>query len=277
MKNRKDRKAAWIFVLLLFFFFGLSSPLFAHRILMKNGRVYEGKILRQSRTEMVIESDGKEITLQKSDIDQVQYGPAPVKVAKPVRQTAPIKLSPPAPPVAKPVEEATSLNRWNIAGRSALLPGWGQVTAGEKRWGYGSGAATFGFLFLAYKNRRTALTSRQSYENEVVRNFLVVPSLNVPGGTGGALFVNAYLGALSYNSYQNSVAKYNQSLQFLAVAYVAQLVHAWFIGRGLEAGRASPLSDTGGGRVEILIGGETIPDPMASPTPVAYLGYRTSF
>lgn len=67
-----------IFVVILLYFFAYHS-LVAEVILLKNGHSIEGRIIRQTRTQVEIKTATGQIILQKKDILKIQFKPLPQK------------------------------------------------------------------------------------------------------------------------------------------------------------------------------------------------------
>jgi len=234
-----NMKRFFIILLLLLF----TTPLLAHTLYMKDGRVIKGRIVAQTRTEVKINVNGTVLTFQKSDIRQVEFDTPPQKPQQPIKK--PEKK----PEPAKKPDSEMPINRWTLAGRSALIPGWGHWKAEEKWTGAGYFFLTAGLTAYAIQKRSAAISAKANYESQTIVNFAVIGSTNPLGDPTGNLLFSALLGANNFNGYQSKVNAYNQSLQLLAVAYTGQIVHAWFTGRRLEKTEGAllmPMSDETG-------------------------------
>lgn len=77
MKRNVNRYMKRVFLVLLLLLF--ASPLLAHTLYMKDGRVIKGRIVAQTRTEVKINVNGTVLTFQKSDIRQVEFDAPPQK------------------------------------------------------------------------------------------------------------------------------------------------------------------------------------------------------
>lgn len=55
----------------------LCSPLAAEQIIMRNGQVYNGRIVNQTRTEVILDTPAGRVVLRKADIRRINYGPTP--------------------------------------------------------------------------------------------------------------------------------------------------------------------------------------------------------
>lgn len=208
-----------------------SIPVFGHTLYLKDGRTIQGHIVAQTRTEVKINVNGKVLTFLKTDIKQMDFDTQINKPIKPVQKkdekTTEVKTAP--------------LNRWNVAGRSALIPGWGHYAAGEKWTATGYFGLTSILALYTYQKRSNAISAKSNYESQTVLNFAAMSSTNLLGDPTLNLLGSSLIGATIYNGYQTKVAEYNQALQLLALAYTGQIVHAWFTGRSLEGKNQSML------------------------------------
>ncbi|MBW7858637.1 MAG: hypothetical protein H3C43_10190 [Leptonema sp. (in: Bacteria)] len=212
--------------------FFISIPVFGHTLYLKDGRVIQGQIVAQTRTEVKINVNGKMLTFLKTEIKQMDFDTQITKPTKPVQKkeeekTTEVKVAP--------------LNRWNVAGRSALLPGWGHYAAGEKWTATGYLGLTSILALYTYQKRSNAISAKSNYESQTALNFLAMSSTNLLGDPTLNLLGSSLIGATIYNGYQTKVAEYNQALQLLALAYTGQIVHAYFTGRSLEGKNQSIL------------------------------------
>lgn len=55
----------------------VCSPLAAEQIIMRNGQVYNGRIVNQTRTEVIFDTPAGRVVLRKADIRRINYGPTP--------------------------------------------------------------------------------------------------------------------------------------------------------------------------------------------------------
>jgi len=220
-----------IFIAITVFFF--NGGLMAHTLYLRDGRVIEGQIIEQSRTEVKIITGGKVVIFQKTDIDKVDFN----TVKKPVVKQPETK------------KEERHINRWTVAGRSALIPGWGHYDVDEKWTGIGYFALTTAFALNAMQARNAAVAAQSHYEAQTAVTFLAITGSNPLGDATSSLVLSAIISAGNFNGYQAKVETYNQSLRLLAIAYGGQVIHAWFTGRRLETSQGAyfmPFADNNG-------------------------------
>lgn len=205
----------------------IAGPLFAHTLYLKDGRIIKGKILAQTAREIRIDVNGTVLTFQKTDVRQVDFDQGP--------QVVPVK---PQKPTDKPADKPASqlsLNRWTVAGRSALIPGWGHYAMGERWKGAGYLTATVLATGYALSRRSASLEARKTYESQ--NTLINVAIWTMPAGTtdvGTQLITSMLVGNSTYNPYQAEVDKFNNSMRILGIVYGLQLVHAYFSGRAYE-------------------------------------------
>ncbi len=134
----------------------------------------------------------------------------------------------------------TEVDRWGPFWRSMLIPGWGQMYAGQTGIGV---AFTGAFALTAYNSyaaRGIAVGAGNEYTSFTDTTFLT-PLL--PGaGAPVAAYVYFETDRLA-RTYENRVAGYTQSLYFLGGVYIVQLLHAALLSK--EITTASLLEDTG--------------------------------
>jgi len=74
----------FVFIIILIL---LTVRLFADTIILKDGRVFQGKIINQTQTRVEIQTeDGKSIILNKDDIRRIQFGPTDKELEEKKRQ-----------------------------------------------------------------------------------------------------------------------------------------------------------------------------------------------
>lgn len=69
----------WLFIICLAFF---TSNLFASSLTLKNGKVLQGKVVNQTRSEVQIEVDGKVLTIPKTEIAELNLKDTPKQEPK---------------------------------------------------------------------------------------------------------------------------------------------------------------------------------------------------
>ncbi len=216
------------------------EPLTAHTIYLKSGRKLVGKIIDQNKSEILFEMRGKKITVLKSNVDQVDY----FDHEEPVQKKPAVVKKPVVEKKSEKIEEVSKpwgLNRWTIAGRSSLIPGWGHYATDHSYY-----AATYlglTVVSLAYvaSTRSTALKAESNYSSSA-NTISLVTYLQIASGTNvGVAFIGSmFAQAGPYNEYQSKVTAYNNSLGILSLIYLGQLAHAFYTGmkhEELEAGK----------------------------------------
>ncbi|MDI7195843.1 LA_0442/LA_0875 N-terminal domain-containing protein [Leptospira santarosai] len=227
-----------VFVLIILIF---SSTLSASTIVLKNGKTLRGKIVNQSRTEVQIEINGKIQIISKTEISEINL--------KDPKKSEPKKVSATKSPPPKTEQTTTPSSwketKWTIAGRSAILPGWGQWKIGQKEW-----AAISFLLFTSaalYVNncKEKAVTEENNYKiNSVVITVVAFmdPNLN-PVSSDETTRTSALVARILttatatnsyFNNYDHATSRYNQAQWLLGAVYGLQLIHAFLLVRDYE-------------------------------------------
>lgn len=213
------------------------EPLDAHTIYLKSGKQLIGKIIEQNKKEIIMEINGKKTMVQKSDVDQVDYFDTP-KPAVNEKQKKPEKKT---EKLEKPAEER--MNRWDIVGRSALIPGWGHYVTDHSNYAATYlGLNTVALSYSAY-TRNVALKEKASYSASArILSLRTLSQISSGTNPGIAYLASTFAQAGPYNKYQSKVATYNNSLILLGIAYFGQLIHAYSSGINYEE-EGTSLSD----------------------------------
>ncbi|MCX7997380.1 MAG: hypothetical protein N3A69_00325 [Leptospiraceae bacterium] len=248
LKFFSNYKVFHFFLILLAVLF-LSFPLLADTLILKNKKVYKGKVLSQTETNISFRTnDGQQLNFQKKAVLKVVYKDLneqetkkviqeeEKKIAKTtttqeeVQEIPPTKEEIPEPTVTKTPDKRT----WfSIVWRSALIPGWGQLKA-ERYY-----SAGFAFLFTlgALGSAYSSVNNLQTAENNYRVLSSLTPVITASGGTGdptGSLVIGTLYNQVVFSGYQSNVSKANNSVQVLTVLYGLQLIHAFFVGRAWE-------------------------------------------
>lgn len=211
--------------ILLILFLVTAGPLLSHTLYLKDGRVIRGRILAQTAKEIRIDVSGSVLTFQKSDVRQVDFE----------QEVKPLPVKPADKPTEKPAEASKTpfpLNRWTIAGRSALIPGWGHYAIGDRWKGAGYLTASVLAAGYAYSRRSASLSAHATYQSE--NGLILVAAQSMGGGQATQLITSMLLNNASYAPYQSAVDSFNNSLRILGLIYGLQVAHAYYSGRAYD-------------------------------------------
>lgn len=224
-----------MFLIPLLLFLIPTVTLRAHTLYLKNGEIIVGKIISKNRSEIHIRVDGNVRVIPNTQVKSINFRDRkpkrrPVRIKKDKKKTESKKKK-------EEIEEETEgwpLNRWTVAGRSMLLPGWGHFATED----YTTGSIYAGLSVVALVNANDAykkvLVDRTNYNNRTTINFLYAQLSAEPGDQTGPLLTNFLLGIEPYNHFAASVDHFNQSMQILAIVYGVQIAHAFYSGIQVE-------------------------------------------
>ncbi|WP_061296426.1 LA_0442/LA_0875 N-terminal domain-containing protein [Leptospira interrogans] len=227
-----------IFVLIILFPLSLT----ASTIVLKNGRILQGKIINQSRTEVQIEVNGKLQTISKAEISEINLKDPKKEESK---KKEVITTRPPDHTNPTTTQPSWQDTRWAITGRSAILPGWGQWKVGQKRW------AIISFLLFAsaalYANncKEKAIAEENDYKiNSTAITIAAFADPNLNPITSDetvratALITRIFTTAAAtnpyFNSYDRATSQYNQAQWLLGAIYGLQLIHTFLLAKDYQ-------------------------------------------
>ena len=130
---------------------------------------------------------------------------------------------------SRPSENRTSQPRpqaFGCAWRSALLPGWGQVACGQTRSAIEVGVLFLGAVMYAGQQNAFQRNALREYNRQSLYGFIAFAQQGV-ALTG----INYELVKQSKGDYHSRLRNYSQSLSILSFTYLAQVAHAFWIGR----------------------------------------------
>ena len=263
-----------VFLLMLF-----ASVISARTVYLKNGTHVVGEIVSQNRTQMTLNVKGKTVILNKSDIDRIDFRDKPEPVIEKQPQIEPEKVPEKKPekiPEKKP-EPVTEQpddqerwkflkwefkeNRWTIAARSVLVPGWGQWRSGEK-W---TGASYFTSSVIAVGGITTYYLARQksesSYQNATL-NILAMSYLGFSSGSSAtqSLLFNKVMTDQAYDKFNSDTSHANDYLRGFALIYGGQLFHSYWSGTKFERNKKAGAAYRPGSLQKISFSPYLIPE-----------------
>lgn len=263
IQNPCRRRRVWTRILLCAGLLSGGSALHADRVYMRNGVQLDGAIVNQNKNEITLRlNSGQVQKVQKIDILRIVYGsPPPEQIAKEEKQKqdeiARIqayqnqmaeeqrqKEAAQKAQAAKTIEQPRQVpgNANTDAGpgprgcafRSAVLPGWGQFACGQTRSAIEAGALFLGAgAYAAQQNalQRHALTH---YNRQSLYGFVALGQQGV-----FQTAIQYELVKQSRGQYHSRLQSYNQSMSILSFIYLAQIAHAYWIGRTANQSAAS--------------------------------------
>ncbi|TGK20911.1 hypothetical protein EHO61_03375 [Leptospira fluminis] len=233
--------------LILSVIFVSSTAMFGATLTLKNGKVLQGKVVNQTRTDVQMEVDGKVLTIPKTEIQELRLKDEPKQEPKKVEPQKKEEVPPKKEEVAQPGKiRWWQKPRWNYPLSSAVLPGWG-IWKAEKKW---QGAATFAAVVgLAYYSVKTSgefHSAKSAYQNKVYEYLLISQSnstLNPPSATLIRVLIGSAYSGGAFKHYQTASTQSNDALIFFGIAYGAQILYSYFLGvqkEKLLTGDATP-------------------------------------
>lgn len=259
--------------------FAGSSALWADRVYLRNGTQIDGVIINQNKNEVTFRSgSGQEQKIQKSDIARIVYGnmtPEQKASEEKQKQDEAARLAAYQKQLAeakrletekqeaerrraeqlreeearkaqavrdreqtKQNENKPAQSQPSAAGcawRSALLPGWGQYACGQTR-----SAIEVGALFLgagAYAAQQNALqrNALRSYNRTSLYGYLAFAQQGNLQTT-----IQYELTKQSKGEYRSRLRNYGQAVSIVGFIYVAQIAHAFWIGRPVSPVASAP-------------------------------------
>ncbi len=211
---------------LLFPGFGLlvlyPLSLFADTLILRDGSELKGKVLSQTQFSIRVQTDAGPRVVAKSNIRRLVYGDLPKKeeAKKPVAPE-PKKLEPVAKKPASAAARSTAASgdfKGNIA-RSMILPGWGQIHAGQT----GKGAVFAGLYLAAIGATASARAgvdaARVSYNDPL-------PFLMFRGAGSGGLLAGNFIYGQRFS--ELNAARFELSLVFAAGVWLANMIDVVF-------------------------------------------------
>ncbi|EPG72964.1 hypothetical protein LEP1GSC058_3667 [Leptospira fainei serovar Hurstbridge str. BUT 6] len=222
----------WI---IIFFLIIISSnAIFSATLTLKNGKVLQGKVVNQTRTDVQMEVGGKVLTIPKTEIqelrlkDEPKQEPKKVETPKTIEQ-AQVKEEPIQPGKQRWWQKP----RWNYPLSSAVLPGWGLWKADKKWQGVVTFAAVLGLAYYSTKTNSEFHSAKAAYQNKVYE-YLVISqndsSLNQPSATLVRVLVGSAYSGGAFNHYRDASTHSNDALIAFGVAYGLQILYSYYLG-----------------------------------------------
>lgn len=276
-RQLRNRAPGRILLGLLFVIVFTSSSLLADRVYLRSGQQLDGAIVDQNKNEVTFRPESGQVQkIPKSDIVRIVYGnPTPEQKANEEKQkreeAAHLEAYQKQIAEAKRLEtekqeavrkraeqardeearKAQGLQEQNkqpenkpsqsqpsaagCAWRSALLPGWGQYACGQTR-----SAIEVGALFLgagAYAAQQNALqrNALKAYNRTSLYGYLAFAQ---QGNLQTA--IQYELTKQSKGEYRSRLRNYTQAVSVVGFIYVAQIAHAFWIGRPVSPVGSAP-------------------------------------
>jgi len=251
---QKALRTCKIFRFLLFSALCLAtiSPLFAETILLRNGTSITGPILQQSRFTVTVQSPGGPVSINKTEILRIIYGNSELERQ---RQEAEKKreadqkqeelrkqqeTSDRPSPSRSEAAPWLSGGRFAAAGKSALLPGWGQMSEGRSTAAIVYGGIFFGLAAILFGENRRLASLKGDYSSAAQTSLLFTPAIFQQINPGSitdsqAFAVNLLTGGHTANQRQQ-VSRANQLVKIgaytLAGVYLVNIFDAYFYYKG---------------------------------------------
>ncbi|EQA45130.1 hypothetical protein LEP1GSC050_3651 [Leptospira broomii serovar Hurstbridge str. 5399] len=221
-------------IIIFFLIFLSSSAIFGATLTLKNGKVLQGKVVNQTRTDVQMEVGGKVLTIPKTEIqelrlkDEPKQEPKKVEIPKTVEQ-AQVKEEPIQPGKQRWWQKP----RWNYPLSSAVVPGWGLWKADKKWQGVATFAAVIGLAYYSTKTNGEFHSAKAAYQNKVYE-YLVIsqndPSLNPPSATLIRVLVGSAYSGGAFKHYQSASTLSNDALLAFGVVYGLQILYSYYLG-----------------------------------------------
>lgn len=230
----------------------ITLPLFADTLILKNKKVYRGKVVSQSEKSITFKTkEGQDLTFLKREVLKVVYKDLNEQEAKKViqeeekkiqtkttleesQETKPEEVTPMPTEEPKPDLYSDKRHWFSIFWRSALVPGWGQLKA--ERY-YSAGFAFLAFVGTAgsaISSINNLSSAESNYKNLTALTPAMTSAAAPPDDPSASLLIGTIYNQSIFSSYQSTINKANNSVTVLAVVYGLQLVHAIYVGRQWE-------------------------------------------
>ncbi|TGL48977.1 hypothetical protein EHQ61_10855 [Leptospira wolffii] len=231
----------WLLTLCLVLF---TSNLLASSLTLKNGKVLQGKVVNQTRTEVQIEVDGKVLTIPKTDIVELNLKDTPKQEPK----KEPVKEKAKEEPLKQPEEPIGSKwynkPRWSYSIRSAVVPGWGFWKADRKYLAIGTFILFAGAAYSTAHTQSAFNSAKNAYEQGATNYFayaLSDPVLSSPSNTTQRLVLAFLVNKGPYNHYQGLAGEGNNYQYVLGLVYGLQVLYSYYL--GTKAEQAAGISE----------------------------------
>lgn len=221
-------KKLFILVLLAFPF----SSVFSFQVLVTKGKEYlKGKIESEGKESVVfVTNEGEKKTVPKNEIGLLVY--------KDFTEEEFQKFLLGLPSDVKPNQDSATTylgrSRWDIIWRSAVVPGWGLVHAGETRKGIFAFSTFALFVGLEIQGHKDLEARRERYEES--RDLFNAYSLGTANPDPVTLVTLQAQKEVQHLQYENAHYKSNVKLGLLFLKYFVQLGFANYYGKKWETG-----------------------------------------
>lgn len=213
----------------------LPAALIADAVRLRSGEIVVGTITAQTRDDVTIIVNGKTRVIRKTDIQRVVYGSAEAEVKKAEEQRRLWEELRRKQELAKAEKDKAQAGPglapfW----KSALLPGWGQYASGYEKTGIGTASLMGLTAIYVWQRRASALSAKNNYDSTstLSKTFLVI---------GAPAAIPVLMDSSAKETYTAQVHRYNQSLNLLALIYVAQIAHSFLLTRAGPAPAAHSM------------------------------------
>lgn len=233
---------------ILFYLTLLLSPVFLfaeQTILLRKGGKVVGDVVAQNEKTITVQSESGRKVLNKREILKIIYKDISKEEENRIRkeeekkiQENPQVVEEPLVIPAEPAKTEPSRSRWSVVWRSAIVPGWGQWYAGNKKEALVTGALFLGAVGYGASSRQAAESAKSSYDSAVFLSGPVGTSI-LGGGVANLILITEV--PSSRANYESSIQTYNSSVYALGAVYLAQLVRSYFVGRSWEQ-EANPIT-----------------------------------
>lgn len=226
----------WLFAIC---FLIVSHSIFGSSLTLKNGKVLQGKVVNQTRTDVQIEVDGKVLTIPKTEIAELNLKDTPKQEVKkdPVKPKEEPKKTEEEPAVQRWYQKP----RWDYSLKSAVVPGWGIWKADKKYRATAAFVAVLGATYLAVKAQNDFGAAKSAYEENARNYFLFAlndPVLSLPANTTQRLIGAFLVNKGAFNHYQGLAGESNNYQYLFGIAYGLQLFYSYYLGVKAEQGVA---------------------------------------
>ncbi|TGK02871.1 hypothetical protein EHQ53_05200 [Leptospira langatensis] len=231
----------WLFIICLVCF---TPNLFGSSLTLKNGKVLQGKVVNQTRTEVHLEVDGKVLTIPKTDIVELNLKDTPKLEPKkePVKPKEEVKKEP--EPETPTGPRWYNKPRWAYSLRSAVVPGWGIWKADRKYLAAGTFVLFAGAVYKALQTQQEFNAAHAAYKSGATNYFIFAlndPVLQLPANTGERLIGAFLVNKGAFNHYQHLAAEGNDYQYIVGLVYGLQLFYSYYL--GVKAEREAALGE----------------------------------